>query len=102
MSNISDAEKIDNQDAKKSTQKGPDSDSIVLEDDIDTGDSVYQRKAHVLNGALQEIGMGRYQWYVVVDGKDGVKLTRYNQGAVRRDWVWIFCVRLATFDGTYE
>jgi len=63
MSNINDAEKIDNQDAKNSTQKGPDSDSILLEDDIDTGDSVYQRKAHVLNvlnGVLQEIGMGRY------------------------------------------
>ncbi|KDR81207.1 hypothetical protein GALMADRAFT_60449 [Galerina marginata CBS 339.88] len=34
--------------------------------DIDTGDSVYQHKAHVLNDAFQEVGMGRYQWSLFV------------------------------------
>jgi len=29
-------------------------------------DPVYQAKAHVLNAAIQEIGMGRYQWYLFV------------------------------------
>jgi hypothetical protein len=35
----------------------------VLTDDA--VDPIYQAKAHILNDALQEIGMGRYQWYVV-------------------------------------
>jgi len=35
-------------------------------DDIDTGDSIYQKKARVLNEALQEVGMGRYQWGLFV------------------------------------
>ncbi len=29
--------------------------------DAYTGDAEYQRKANLLNGAMQEIGMGRYQ-----------------------------------------
>jgi hypothetical protein len=29
-------------------------------------DPVYQAKAHILNQAIQEIGMGRYQWYLWV------------------------------------
>jgi hypothetical protein len=34
-------------------------------DDVDTGNSAtaYEKKAMVLNEAIQEIGMGRYQWY---------------------------------------
>lgn len=28
-------------------------------------DPVYQAKAHVLNNAVQQIGMGRYQWELV-------------------------------------
>lgn len=28
-------------------------------------DPVYQAKAHVLNNAIQQIGMGRYQWELV-------------------------------------
>ncbi|KAF4617501.1 hypothetical protein D9613_006442 [Agrocybe pediades] len=40
--------------------------TVSLEDDIDTGDSIYQKKAHVLNEALQEVGMGRYQWALFV------------------------------------
>ncbi|KAI0691072.1 MFS general substrate transporter [Cytidiella melzeri] len=31
-----------------------------------TVDPVYQAKAKLLNGAIQEIGMGRYQWYLFV------------------------------------
>ena len=36
---------------------------LVIEDIYDDGsvDPVYQAKAHVLNRALQEIGMGKYQ-----------------------------------------
>ncbi|KAH7100322.1 MFS general substrate transporter [Auriculariales sp. MPI-PUGE-AT-0066] len=29
-------------------------------------DPVYQEKAHILNNAIQEIGMGRYQWFLFV------------------------------------
>ncbi|THH02636.1 hypothetical protein EW145_g6719 [Phellinidium pouzarii] len=32
----------------------------------DAGDPVYQAKARVLNRAIQDIGMGRYQWYLFV------------------------------------
>ncbi|KAF8192100.1 MFS general substrate transporter [Pholiota molesta] len=37
-------------------------------DDVDTGNSatVYEKKAMVLNAAIQEIGMGRYQWALFV------------------------------------
>ncbi|KAF9024366.1 MFS general substrate transporter [Hymenopellis radicata] len=34
--------------------------------DTYTGDAEYQRKANLLNGAMQEIGMGRYQWALFV------------------------------------
>lgn len=33
--------------------------------DQNTVDPVYQAKAHVLNNAIQQIGMGRYQWELV-------------------------------------
>jgi len=37
--------------------------------EIDIGDSVYLEKAHLLNGAIQDVGMGRYQrWLFVVVG----------------------------------
>ena len=36
---------------------------LAGENDIDFGDSTYQRKARVLNAAIQETGMGRYQWW---------------------------------------
>ncbi|KAJ3510192.1 hypothetical protein NLJ89_g4822 [Agrocybe chaxingu] len=35
--------------------------TTTIEDDIDVGDATYQRKAHLLNMAIQEVGMGRYQ-----------------------------------------
>ena len=37
---------------------------VLSEDSVDP---VYQAKAHVLNNAIQEIGMGRYQWELVID-----------------------------------
>lgn len=33
--------------------------------DHDSVDPVYQAKAHVLNNAIQQIGMGKYQWELV-------------------------------------
>lgn len=33
--------------------------------DQGTVDPVYQAKAHVLNNAVQQIGMGKYQWELV-------------------------------------
>ncbi|KAI5114920.1 hypothetical protein M0805_005513, partial [Coniferiporia weirii] len=34
---------------------------------LDVGiDPVYQAKARVLNNAIQEVGMGKYQWYLFV------------------------------------
>ena len=35
----------------------------VISSDIDTGDANYQRKVQLLNDAMQEVGMGRYQRY---------------------------------------
>ncbi|KAF9529833.1 MFS general substrate transporter [Crepidotus variabilis] len=40
--------------------------SSAGEDDIDLGDTNYQRKASLLNAAIQEAGMGRYQWGLFV------------------------------------
>ncbi|KAI0054046.1 MFS general substrate transporter [Auriscalpium vulgare] len=34
--------------------------------DADSVDPVYQAKARILNDAFQEIGMGKYQWYLFV------------------------------------
>ena len=34
----------------------------LAEADIEVGDLVYQKKAQLLNGAIQEVGMGKYQW----------------------------------------
>ena len=38
--------------------------ALVIEEDSDAGSAnlVYREKVAVLNDALQEIGMGRYQW----------------------------------------
>ena len=35
-------------------------DSVYSEDTIDSG---YLAKARILNAAIQDVGMGRYQWY---------------------------------------
>jgi hypothetical protein len=38
--------------------------ALVIEDDSDasSGTLVYREKVAVLNDAIQEVGMGRYQW----------------------------------------
>ncbi|KAL0952893.1 hypothetical protein HGRIS_007112 [Hohenbuehelia grisea] len=38
----------------------------LYEDEAGSVDPVYQAKAHILNEAIQEIGMGRYQWNLFV------------------------------------
>ena len=38
--------------------------ALVVEDVV--GDPVYEAKAHVLNKAIQDIGMGKYQWQLFV------------------------------------
>jgi len=35
----------------------------VMNSGIDLGDANYKRKVQLLNDAMQEVGMGRYQWY---------------------------------------
>lgn len=40
---------------------------LAGEDEIDFGDSLYKKKARLLNAAMQETGMGRYQWCVCFD-----------------------------------
>jgi hypothetical protein len=42
-------------------------------------DPVYKAKAHALNEAIQEIGMGRYQWYLwIVAGFGWFAYVYYN------------------------
>ena len=42
--------------------------ALVIDDDSDASsvDLVYRAKVAVLNDAIQEIGMGRYQWYTII------------------------------------
>lgn len=35
----------------------------AINSDIDPGDANYQQKVQFLNDAMQEVGMGWYQWY---------------------------------------
>ena len=35
----------------------------ALNSDVDLGNPHYKRKVQLLNDAMQEGGMGRYQWY---------------------------------------
>ena len=55
-----------------SSSKRGDEESVTveaLEEDVFSGDAidpVYLAKAHVLNRALQEIGMGKYNWMIFV------------------------------------
>ncbi|RDX53512.1 MFS general substrate transporter [Lentinus brumalis] len=43
----------------------------IFEGDEDAVDPVYQAKARVLNAAFQEIGMGKYQWWLFFVGGFG-------------------------------
>ena len=36
----------------------------ALNSDVDLGNPHYKRKVQLLNDAMQEVGMGRYQWYI--------------------------------------
>ncbi|KZT19572.1 MFS general substrate transporter [Neolentinus lepideus HHB14362 ss-1] len=51
---------------EKTLDNDSDSDSKTIIDlyDDDSVDPVYRAKAHVLSNAIQEVGMGRYQWYL--------------------------------------
>ena len=54
----------------KSVHDLPSQSAVVAKEDLhDEGsvDTVYQAKAHILNQALQEIGMGRYQVRIPTD-----------------------------------
>ena len=71
-------------------------DVLVKEDLHDEGsvDPVYQAKARILNRALQEIGMGRYQVRISTDCL--WRLYRfYLVGSIRRCWLWM--VRVSTW-----
>jgi hypothetical protein len=53
----------------KSTPDIPKAEPTVLtlqamNSDVDLGDANYKRNVQLLNDAMQEVGMGRYQWYV--------------------------------------
>ncbi len=50
---------------------------LAGEDEIDFGDLLYQKKARLLNAAMQETGMGRYQWYVLYSLSACVFLTQF-------------------------
>jgi|SRR5882762_7937716 len=58
-------------------------------------DPVYQAKAHILNQAIQEIGMGRYQvgrvnYFALLNAYSTVSVV-----SVRRHWVWVVCVSIS-------
>jgi hypothetical protein len=36
----------------------------AMNSEVNLGDANYQRKAQLLNDVMQEVGMGRYPWYV--------------------------------------
>ncbi|CAA7262740.1 unnamed protein product [Cyclocybe aegerita] len=48
---------------ENATPSSPHSDGEI-EKGTNVGDTTYNRKVHLLNESLQEIGMGRYQWYL--------------------------------------
>jgi hypothetical protein len=58
-------------------------------------DPVYQAKARVLNQAMQEIGMGRYQVRPInSDGRESqLNVWLYAVGTVRRRRLWLVLVR---------
>jgi len=54
-------------------------------------DPAYQAKASILNEAIQEIGMGRYQWYASKSLSPRSYLI-YNKGTFRGYRLWLACV----------
>jgi hypothetical protein len=67
----------------------------VMKSDVDLGDANYKRKVQLLNDAMQEVGMGRYQWYVfrLPVGFWICAHEEFMQGPFRRHWVRLFLVR---------
>lgn len=53
-------------DVEKSTPEGPSHDIIVSIKPQPGTDAVYAAKSALLNQALQDVGMGRYQWLLVL------------------------------------
>jgi len=56
-------------DNDKSTRDIPRAEPTVLpfeamNSDIDLGDADYKRKVQLFNDAMEEVGMGRYRWYI--------------------------------------
>jgi hypothetical protein len=66
-----------------------------MNSDVDLGDANYKRKVQLLNDAMQEVGMGRYQWYVfkLLVGFWICAHEEFMQGPFRRHWVRLFLVR---------
>jgi len=58
---------------------------LAGEDEIDFGDLLYQKKARLLNAAMQETGMGRYQWYVLYSLSACVYLTQFPLAQSHRE-----------------
>ena len=65
---MSDAASIDQKDADVTTTPAMSLSNVALVDMHEDGtiDPVYQAKARVLNNAIQEIGMGKYQIHLFI------------------------------------
>ena len=61
--------------------------------DSDSVDPVYQAKAQVLNNAIQEIGMGRYQWELVGSILRG-RVLRWQRSGGAQIRLSILCIRV--------
>jgi hypothetical protein len=61
----------------------------------DAVDPIYQAKARILNNALQEIGMGKYQVRSIsyLSGKHYVSRICHIVAPLCRDGIWLACVR---------
>ena len=59
--------------------------ALVIEEDSDADSTtlVYRAKIALLNDAIQEIGMGRYQWYII---NVQCRSTTYISGCLIASW----------------
>ncbi|KLO16507.1 MFS general substrate transporter [Schizopora paradoxa] len=55
---------VDVLDTKQNNDSGSELQKDIYDDDA--VDPIYRAKSHILNEAIQEIGMGRYQWWLFV------------------------------------
>lgn len=60
--------------------------------DDDTVDPIYRAKAHILNEAIQEIGMGKYQVCFEATTKEIILTCNISVVVVRSRWFWLVCV----------